>query len=164
MDSSFSQCLFSKKGSLNFRAKKSTLKCTDPILTILGGNMIFGVKIQMSHFANILMLLKKLGRSLCQTKSLHIFTPVPEVKEAFGWLSPDAFKAKYGFGQPDKDIGNKLVKTCRSGRRVESDQQPSTNGTYPRFLQIGVSAYHHKTLVFLRRTKCTKTIKDRGIS
>lgn len=31
-----------------------------------------------------------------------------------------SFEAKYGFPKPGKNIGPKMVVTCRSGRRVQS--------------------------------------------
>ena len=40
-----------------------------------------------------------------------------EVSEAFS-LEPEAFEVKYGFTKPKKCIGDKLVVSCRSGRRV----------------------------------------------
>ena len=52
----------------------------------------------------------------CFDNDLSTFT-VPEIKEAFA-LEESTFEAKYGFPKPPKDIGDKLVVTCRSGRRV----------------------------------------------
>ena len=43
---------------------------------------------------------------------------MPEVPEAFSSMEPEKFKEKYGFSRPNQDIGDQMVITCRSGRRV----------------------------------------------
>ena len=83
-----------------------------------------------------------MGRVLNPT----LFTPVPEVKGSFAWLTPEAslqsFKAFTPKSQPaDKDIGNKLVIFWLT----------TYMATAVCILEIGVSAYHYKTLVLLRR-------------
>ena len=81
-----------------------------------------------------------MGRVLNPT----LFTPVPEVKGSFAWLTPEAslqsFKAFTPKSQPaDKDIGNKLVIFWLTTYMATAVCIP----------EIGVSAYHYKTLVLL---------------
>ena len=59
----------------------------------------------------------RIFRVLSNTYVIH--STVSEVKEAFV-LDEVTFKAKYGFSKPPKVVvGDKLVVTCRSGRRVK---------------------------------------------
>jgi rhodanese-related sulfurtransferase len=56
-------------------------------------------------------------------------------------LDISAFEAKYGFEKPAKNIGNHLVVTCRSGRRVklaisELEQLGYENLTYVFFPHV----------------------------
>ena len=50
---------------------------------------------------------------------IYFVSTVSDVNEAFSAMEPNAFEAKYGFARPEKDIGRKLVVSCRSGRRVK---------------------------------------------
>lgn len=54
---------------------------------------------------------------LCACQEHGSFVSDTEVAEAFS-LDPDDFLARYGFEKPSKDVGERLVITCRSGRRV----------------------------------------------